>query len=215
MNLADEVRQIVAADPGALSRPMSRNEDYRLPLHHAVRKNRPAMVALLLELGADPLAPDGSGYPAAAYATAPDIDRSVMEAIRARGETMDLFTALALGDLEEAARHLRENPRLIEPGGTNAGVLHLMAKRNEIEAVRWLLDHGADANARWNHWDATVTPLHLAAAQGHMDVVRLLLQAGGDPRIRDSKHDGDAIGWATHFGQRNIVELLEARIAKS
>jgi ankyrin repeat protein len=45
-----------------------------------------------------------------------------------------------------------------------------------------------------------VTPLHLAAAQGHGDVVRLLLAAGADPSIRDSKHHGDALGWA-EFGR--------------
>jgi ankyrin repeat protein len=74
MNLADEVRRIVAADPGALSSRMSRNEDHRLPLQLAVRKNRPDMVSLLLELGADPLGADGSGHTAAAYATSPQID---------------------------------------------------------------------------------------------------------------------------------------------
>ncbi len=52
--------------------------------------------------------------------------------------------------------------------------------------------------------------LHLAVANGHTDVVRLLLQAGADPRIRDTKHDGDAIDWATHFRQPDIVKLLEA-----
>ncbi|MFL6260389.1 MAG: ankyrin repeat domain-containing protein [Thermoanaerobaculia bacterium] len=206
MNLADEARRIVAADPAALGRPTSRNEDYRLPLHFAVQKNRPEMVALLLELGADPLATDGSGFPAAAYANAPDIDRSVLEAIRARG-TRDLFTALALDDWDEAERLLHE-------GGASAGVLHLMAKRNQREAVRWLLDHGADPNALWSHWDAEVTPLHLAASRGHADVVRLLLEAGADPEIRDSKHDGDALGWAYHFGQREIVQILEAYAAK-
>ena len=40
---------------------MSRNENHQLPLHFAVRMNRPEMVSLLLELGADPLAVDGSG----------------------------------------------------------------------------------------------------------------------------------------------------------
>ena len=60
MDLGDEVRRIVAADPSALNRRMSRNENHRMPLHFAVRMNRPEMVRLLVELGADPLAVDGS-----------------------------------------------------------------------------------------------------------------------------------------------------------
>ena len=206
MNLAEEIRPIVAADPAALSRPMSRNEDYQLPLHFAVRKNRPEMVALLLELGADPLAVDGSGYPATVYATDPDIDRRMMETIRARG-AMDLLTALALSDWEETARLLSES-------GASDGVLHLMAKRGHLQAMKWLLDHGLDPNALWWHWDAQVTPLHLAAAQGHTDAVRLLLEAGADPEIRDSKHDGDALGWADHFGRQEVAHLLKTRAAK-
>ena len=126
MNLADEVRRIVAADPSALNRRQSRNEDHRTPLHFAVLKNRPEMVSLLLELGADPLAVDGSGHPVAVYATAPDTDRRVMEKIRAmisaelvsavrghrppRGAPMDLVALLALGDWDTAAQLLRENP---------------------------------------------------------------------------------------------------------
>ena len=61
MNLGDEVRRIVAADPSALNRRQSRNENHRTPLHFAVLKNRQEMIALLLELGADPLAVDGVG----------------------------------------------------------------------------------------------------------------------------------------------------------
>ena len=76
LRLADDVRRIVAANPAALTQRMSHNENFQLPLHFAVRKNLADMVALLLELGADPLAGDGSGYPAAVYATAPDVDRS-------------------------------------------------------------------------------------------------------------------------------------------
>ncbi|MGH7721151.1 MAG: ankyrin repeat domain-containing protein, partial [Gemmatimonadaceae bacterium] len=228
MNLASEVRRIVAADPSALNRRMSRNEVHQLPLHFAVRMNRPQMVALLLELGADPLAVDGSGHTVAAYVTAPDIDRRVMEAIRAltsaelisaerghrgpRGGTMDLVAVLALGDWATAVRLVRESPRLIEP---SAGVLHLMAKRNSVAAVKWLLDHGANPSARWAHWDAEVTPLHLAASQGHAEIVRLLLAASADPTVCDSKHDSDAIGWADHFGQREVVQILEAHAAKS
>jgi ankyrin repeat protein len=230
MDLADEVRRIVADDPAMLNRRLSRNEDHRMPLHYAVLKQRPAMVALLLELGADPLAVDGSGQPAAIYAASPGADRPVMEKIRtmledelvsaARGHRpprvalLDLAAVLALGDWETASRLVREVPGLIAPGGPAVGALHLMAKRNDVAAVRWLLDHGADPNARWAHWDAEVTPLHLAAAQGHEDVVRLLLGTGADPRVRDSKHDSDAIGWADHFGRPDVARILKAHAAR-
>jgi ankyrin repeat protein len=215
LNLADDVRRIVAADPAALTTPMSRHENHQLPLHFAVRQNRAEMVELLLELGADPAATDGEGVSASVHAAAPDVDRSVIETLSRRGG-VDLFGALALGDDETAARLFAENA-----GGASAGVLHLLAKRGDAGAVRWLLDHGADPNARWSHWDAEVTPLHLAAAQGHAEIVRMLLAAGADPSIRDSKHGGDALGWA-ESGRvppaprwRDIVQILEAHAAKS
>ena len=98
--------------------------------------------------GADPLAVDGSGFSAAAYATSPHVDRRVMEAIaamtsaeltsavrgdrRPRGRRGDLMAALALGDRETAARLLREIPELIQAGGPSGGALHLMGKRNDV-----------------------------------------------------------------------------------
>jgi len=180
------------------------------------------MVALLLDLGADPLAVDASGMPVAAYATARDTDRVVMEKIRAltsselvsagrgnravRGGMMDLVANLALGDWATAERLVTENPKIIEQG-----VLHLMAKRGDVAAVKWLLDHGADPNARWAHWDAELTPLHLAVMDDHVEVVRLLLAAGADPTIRDTKHDSDAVGWAEFFGRLEIVRMFRRR----
>ena len=207
MNLADEVRRIVSEDATALSRQQSHNEDFRRPLHFAVWKNRPEMVTLLLQLGADALATDGSGYIAPIYATAPVIDRPVLETLRARG-TPDLFTAVALGDFDVAEPLLKAQAGRDDRRSLDAGVLHLMAKRNNVAAVKWLLDRGMDPNALWWHWDAQVTPLHLAALGGHDAVVRLLLDAGADPRIHDSKHDSDARGWAEFFRRPAIVEML-------
>ena len=65
------------------------------------------------------------------------------------------------------------------------------------------------------HWDAEVTPLHLTAFSNDLDTARALLAAGADPRIHDSKHDGDAVGWADHFGRQELRELLEANVARS
>jgi ankyrin repeat protein len=68
LNSAKEIRRIVAADPTALSKRMSRNEIHQRPLHFAARMNRLEMVALLLELGADPKGTDGSGATPLHYA---------------------------------------------------------------------------------------------------------------------------------------------------
>lgn len=222
MNLEAEVRRIVQGDPSALNRRQSRSENHRTPLHFAVAMKRPRMVALLLALGADPLAVDGSGQPVAIYATTPDLDRPVMERIReltrseltsaargsrpARAAPLDLMAALTLNDWETAARLLDANPGLIQPAG---GVLHLLAKRNHRAGVEWLLGRGANPNGLWAHWDAEVTPLHLAASQGHAEIVERLLAAGADRHIRDSKHESDPLGWAEHFGQPAIVRMLK------
>jgi len=221
MDLADEVRRIVAADPAALNQRQSRNENHQTPLQFAVRMNRPAMVQLLSDLGADPLAVDGSGMPVAGYATTPDIDLPVMEKIAAlttaefesatlghRAPTlsvMDLLAAVALRAWNEAATILAVNPQLIAHGGA----LHLLAKRGDAIGVTWLLEQGADADALWPHWDAEVTALHLAALSGATDVARVLIDAGANPRIHDSQHDSDALGWARFFNRAEMVRLLE------
>jgi ankyrin repeat protein len=216
-DLGDEVRRIVRDDPSALDRRMSRFESRRTPLQLAVMQNRPAMVELLLALGADPFGVDGEGLPVAAYATSIGADLPVCEAIHrtagdARGRAprqgmATLVACLALGDTTTAERLVREDAALL--GGR--GALHLLAKRGDARSVRWMLERGADPNARWMHWDAEVTPLHLAALGGHVACARLLLDRGADPSIRDGKHDSDAVSWARFFGREEVRRLLAGR----
>ncbi|WP_119270210.1 ankyrin repeat domain-containing protein [Taklimakanibacter deserti] len=61
LDRADLLRSLVAKDRRVLGQQMSRFENRRMPLHFAVCKNRPEMVDLLLELGADPHAKDDRG----------------------------------------------------------------------------------------------------------------------------------------------------------
>jgi uncharacterized glyoxalase superfamily protein PhnB len=69
MNREDLVRRMVERDPKLLStHKMSRFEHHRTPLHLAVIKDRPAMVKLLLALGADPAVEDSRGYTALNFA---------------------------------------------------------------------------------------------------------------------------------------------------
>src|SRR5262245_49855382 len=62
LDRGDLVRALVANDPALLrDRRMSRFEHHRTALDLAVVKNRPEMVRLLIELGADPRAKDARG----------------------------------------------------------------------------------------------------------------------------------------------------------
>jgi ankyrin repeat protein len=235
MRLEDEVRRIIRDDPSQLNRRMSRNENHQLPLHFAVRMHRPKMVAVLLELGADPLATDGLGQPVAEYCDAPGLDTAVMASIRQatlaefesarrghrqpRVTMMDLAAALALADWDLASRlwavdmiehgfgdRGEKSPRL-----STSAILHLMAKRGETDAVKWLVERGIDVNAQWFGWGTAATPAHVATMAGHEHIVRMLLDAGADPRIKDSRHESDVLAWAEFFTQPNIVQLLKAR----
>jgi hypothetical protein len=65
------------------------------------------------------------------------------------------------------------------------------AASGELDAVRWLLDHGADidsnasigASLSPDYYLHTFTALHVASARGHVDIVRLLLARGANPNV--------------------------------
>ncbi|MEO7963706.1 MAG: ankyrin repeat domain-containing protein [Gemmatimonadaceae bacterium] len=221
------LRAMVASSLGALEHRMSRFESGQTPLQFAVRMNRLAMVALLLELGANPFSRDNEGMPCAAYASTIDADRLVLEAIRHRVATRSpektasdsdtsrsddlLVAAVALGDWKLAETVMRESPQVV----TRSGVLHLMAKRGDTRGVKWLLDRGVAPNALWNHWDAMVTPLHMSVMGGSEDVARALLSGGADVRVCDSKYHGDAIDWAAHFNREELSRVLRDQVANT
>ncbi len=78
LDRADDVRSMVARDPSLLSARMSRNEHHRTPLHHAAATNRPKIVRLLLDLGADPNASDTTGATPLTTASQEDADPSLV-----------------------------------------------------------------------------------------------------------------------------------------
>lgn len=80
----DLVRQLASADPRIVFRQMSRFEHRHTPLHFAVLKNKPDMVELLLELGADPRMRDERGNTPLSYAS-PKTDKRVSELLIAAG----------------------------------------------------------------------------------------------------------------------------------
>jgi outer membrane protein assembly factor BamB len=82
------------------------------------------------------------------------------------------------------------------------------ARRGDAEAVRALLDRGADANAKTAYG---TTALFLAADRGHLEVVRVLLQHKADVNAKDTFYQSTALDWAARKEHAEVVKaLLEA-----
>lgn len=92
-----------------------------------------------------------------------------------------------------------------------ADALMIAAHLPDPDAVAWLLDHGADPNARSRRLHAHSTPLHQAALEGSLPAVTLLVNAGAWLDVRDDVHNGTPKGWADHGGHEDVAAFLAAR----
>jgi ankyrin repeat protein len=53
------------------------------------------------------------------------------------------------------------------------------------------------------------TALHAAVEKGDVDLARALLALGANPNVRDARFHAPPLGWARHFGDPELIELLE------
>jgi len=207
----DAVRDFIAHDPSLLAARMSRNEHRRTPLHHAAAKNRPRMVRILLDLGADPNATDAVGATALAAAAQEHADPAIVPMLLAAGTRLDFISALYLGRFDAAEAMVKAEPSRIGPDGRDTIALHLSVSRKNAAAVEWLIAHGVDVNAKRNVFDCNHTALHTTAESGAVDIARMLLDAGADPNIHDDKYDATVLGWAEYCGQPQVADLVRER----
>lgn len=211
LDRAETVHAMIQHDSALLAARMTRNQHRRTPLHHAAAMNRAAIVRLLLSLGADASAADAAGATPLTTATQEGADRAILEALLGAGAKLDLLAALSLERHDLAEAMLREDPARIGPEGRDTIVLHQAVRKKNLAAIRWLIAHGVDVNAKRVLWDCNHTALHMCVENGALDLARLLLDAGADPNIRDDKYHATAVGWAEFFGRKDFAELIRAR----
>jgi ankyrin repeat protein/catechol 2,3-dioxygenase-like lactoylglutathione lyase family enzyme len=124
------------------------------------------------------------------------------------------FAACRAGDVATLRDLLTSEPSLVrERTAEGSTALHLAV--GHVDAVRLLLEHGADPNAR--DVGDNAYPLHFAGGAGGAEVVRALLDAGGDVHGVGDAHELEVIGWATCFGPtipQDVLELLLERGAR-
>ena len=123
------------------------------------------------------------------------------------------FAACRSGDVG-ALRDLLERDRSLVGERTEDGATGLHVALRHPDAVRLLLEYGADPNVR--ELGDNALPLHFAAGGAPIESVRALLDGGSDAQGVGDAHQLDAIGWATVFAEprRDVVHLLVERGAK-
>jgi ankyrin repeat protein len=111
-------------------------------------------------------------------------DRERAETLIAPDEQLPAYEAAAFGRIHRLERLLDEDPDAANaksPDGFKA--LHLAIFGGSEDAVRLLLDRGADPNALATSEIARVRPLGTAAFVGRSDLETVLLEAGADPSL--------------------------------
>jgi uncharacterized protein len=143
----------------------------------------------------------------AMYQGLPNLARAIREEL----DQLDIFEAAAVGELDRL-RAIAPEPSDVNvwsPDGFTP--LHLAAFFKHPEAVRLLVDNGADLEAisRNRTFAPEARPLHSAAAAGDVEVSRILLDAGADPNAR--QHGGfTPLMAAEQSGNRPLAELLRS-----
>ena len=85
-------------------------------------------------------------------------------------------------------------------------LLHVLAKRNDIEGVQFFLNRHADVNSRTMDSFAR-TPLMVAVIEGHIDLAELLIRRGAEVNTTD-EFGYTPLHLAARRGNSSLVELL-------
>ncbi|MBM3215180.1 hypothetical protein FJZ36_09735 [Candidatus Poribacteria bacterium] len=185
-------------------------------LHWAAARNQPEIAHLLIEAGADVDALNGDGRTPSVvallgfhrywrYEEKLDILRDLLN----HGAVYTTLIAATVGDVDGVMRLVAEDPsRANAADPCFRRPLSGAAGKGHTEVVRFLLENGADPNAKEAICQGGLS-LRDAAGRGHIEVVRLLLEHGAIPEHWvDSS--GDAIIGAAHGKHGEIVQLLHA-----
>ncbi|NUQ62975.1 MAG: ankyrin repeat domain-containing protein [Pirellulales bacterium] len=190
-----------------------------VPTWWARDAQRVNLIQLLLEAGANPNASHDGATPLqlAAREIDPTADedngelREIIALLRKRGATLDLFSAVAIGDVEQVRALLAQDPKRANTLGHDGyPAIHFAIDMNHRAMVTALLTAGCDVNLRnksdYTGWKGE-TPLHTAASWGRTEIAAQLIAAKADVNAIDEHHCTPLHG-AAGSGSLVVVRLL-------
>ena len=150
-------------------------------------------------------------------ASGDDFSPILLALYRSRGESLDalvgagqpvtFFEAAALGAADLVEQVLADEPLVVgayTPDGFTA--LHLAAFLGRTDAMRVLLDHGAEVDA-YSLNEEEATALHAAAGGRHRNACALLLERGASPNAQQAR-GYTALHLVSRYGDEGLAQLL-------
>ena len=229
--LGDGLEHELGVDERVVELLIDRGSDLREPLGLAACFNRAELVRLLLGRGAQPYASEIWGLTplqAAIYHGSKEAADLLADVALAPDA---LYVAAATGRLDALAKWfdaegmLRREALDLRPNFADVGwppappprhdpqevldeAFALAAYNGRIEAMAFLLEHGASADGAAH---LGLMALHLAVMCQRVDVARWLVEHGAGLTPRDRIHNGTPLGWAEHnFRGSGIHRYLES-----
>lgn len=219
------VFQACAEPPGAKPRPEAAQQLLKLrgyefdekSFHAAARARDMMAITAFLDGGINPNAQNESDGRTVLISAAARGDLEVVNVLVQRGADVKVrdnrgYTALSHAieaRYDDVATVLLNHPNLDPNGRGLNGITALTSYvwRDHKEAVRKLLERGADVNAQDNDGDAA---LHGVAQTGNVEILNMLLEKGADPNLKN-KQGGTPLMWAAVFGNEEVARRLLER----
>lgn len=152
----------------------------------------PFAIDRLIELDVPADEPDRWGTrPIEAMARIGPYGRALVEHMMKRGIRASAEDHARIGDVSTLRAMIETDPAVAR----RDSVLLAAIDGGHGGLAAWLLEQGADPNARSDE-ETKHSALHAAAWNGDLETVRMLVEAGADPHLRDARHDSTPRGWA-------------------